>query len=220
MKGINRSVLVSMVAVWAMCLMFLVVDHVVVPGDRWGQMFFHPLPLIFVPLVAACIPLLAVRRIEGVRDDSDEDFEARWIRSKKFKQAAMVWLASLVVFGLPQRYDGLDWLFHKPVFLIVAPLALACIPLLVSDTGFVRRPARPLSRRQLFVWRVAHGLCHLLVGLDLLTLITFHSSDSEVHGSLALNVVLVLGFVVLVPMQIWTFMRIRDAKAARESVGD
>jgi hypothetical protein len=60
----------------------------------------------------------------------------KWIKSDVALKMAQTWLVSLIVFAVPHPITGRIWdpIMHRPSFLIIAPLLMACIPLIHSMT--------------------------------------------------------------------------------------
>jgi hypothetical protein len=127
-----------MFALWLVYLVFLVMMHSLQPNDPWNQTLARPVFLISGPLLVACVPLLATKRARRTTTDYEDGSDwnlprnAKWIDSDAVRRMALVWLVSLAVFASPHglRAPYLDPIMHQPLFLLVAPLVLACIPLL------------------------------------------------------------------------------------------
>lgn len=139
MKRSQSDLLQTVFALWLATLFCIFVLHYVAPNDPWATMFTRPIFLVVAPIAVACIPVLAARSISKRRGANEEGdiYEDRsrmfgGIQASTVWKMAAVWLASLVTFASPHGgtpMEMFDFVWHKPAFLIVAPLLLACIPL-------------------------------------------------------------------------------------------
>lgn len=137
MKGIDSSTAQSMGAVWLITLVVLGLPHFVPihSGDAWDAALSRPAGLILCPLLAACIPLIGSKQSQAARSELLEAQSSRSgmnIRPSTVWKMFMTWLIALVIFAVPHNLDSWDPILHRPVFLIVAPLLIGCIPLIVS----------------------------------------------------------------------------------------
>jgi hypothetical protein len=185
-------------ALWLAALLGILVMHYVNPGDPWVAMLARPSSLVFAPLIVAAIPLLAVKSDrEAAEDYGDDDdssnFERkpRWEKSGTLRKMALLWLLSLVVFGSPHFLGEarLDFILHNSLFLIVAPLLLACLPLFVRDPtlrrwGISCRPRAGLSSS--FLWQ---GLISSIVMAPILVLCLIGvNSMKHAVGKISVNI--------------------------------
>ena len=158
-KWITWDTARNMFVAWLACLLFLNVMHMLSPDDPWADMLYRPVFLIVMPLLAACVPLLAAGPERAAIDDAEDEDDENFSRGNKptttdtLRRVAMVWLASLLIFASPhsEYYAALwDPIVHRAAFLIFAPLLLACIPALVPIPVRPRRAVPhtnpPLSR--------------------------------------------------------------------------
>ena len=220
MNRIKSGTVQSAFAVWVAYLLFLILMRRLQPNDAWAAMFARPLLLIIAPLLAASIPVLAAYPTPSVTancDDGDPPAERRPTNSDTTRRMVMVWLASLVVFASPHgatMISSFDQVFHRPAFLIFAPLLLACLPLLFPAA--VRSRRAPLYRfrtttispldRIRFRNQIIVG--SFLIILDICGLVTVNDPSSPHHGgsNVPVNLFLGVGLVVLV-LGIWFFAR-------------
>jgi hypothetical protein len=172
-----------MFALWLIYLVCLVVMHKVQPDDPWNQMLYRPVFLIFAPILVACVPLLATKPDRSGRTDSVEDddswnlpYRAKWIDSDTVRRVLLVWLVSLVVFASPHGLRAPYWdpVMHQPLFLLIAPLMLACIPLLapwpIPIRSEVVQTSPPLNRAR--VWKgITACIMLVLILIGMLVLI-------------------------------------------------
>lgn len=210
MKRIKWDTLQSMFGLWLGYLLALVLMHKLQPGDPWTAMMTRPVSLVFAPLVVACIPALArkpkwVTKENYADDDSREDFSdgANMGRSDIVRRMVMVWLTSLAVFAFPlgtNTLRGMIWapVFHDPVFLAVAPLLLACIPLLFPSLTF-KQPAVPATEAPLNRLRIWKGIvsCFMfaMIAISVLLLINDSSLTRHDGSSLWPNVFFTIGLI-------------------------
>lgn len=218
MRRIKSGTVQSMVALWLFFLVFLIVMHRLQPGDPWTSMMARPIVLVFVPLLVACVPLLtrqSKRGVDSVDDDEDVRRAAKPGRLDIARRMALVWIVSLVVFALPlgtNTLTGTVWdpLFHRPVFLIVAPLLLACIPLLFPKATLVRRrmPAEGAALARSRAWSGVVGcLMGAVIAGAVLLLVNdkslAHSGASRLWPNIAFTIALVAAL-----MRAWYFVKL------------
>ncbi|HEV2579100.1 MAG TPA: hypothetical protein VGU25_17980 [Acidobacteriaceae bacterium] len=137
MKSNRSSLLQTVFGTWLATLLCLLIAHYVAPHDAWAAMFSRPVFLLIVPIVVGCIPILAAKSMPGKNGhykegDLDTEQRRRKIDGKTVWKMAVVWLVSLLVFAFPHYgtpMAALDFIWHNPLFLIIVPLLLACIPL-------------------------------------------------------------------------------------------
>lgn len=218
MKRIKSSTVQTMFLYWLGYLTFLVARHLTDPGDPWNKVFFHPAFLIFVPLLVACIPLLLTKPKQSVSTDDVDDENSwnlprrtRWINPDTARRMLLAWVVSLVMFVSPLR-ESISYLYpilHQPLFLMIAPLLVACIiPLFVRRTVPTRRAVaetNPLSSRS-FIWRCIVGSSMgfvLLIGALFLVNSLPHNNASP----LWLNVLFGSGLIAIV-VRIRTYVKL------------
>jgi hypothetical protein len=218
MKRIGSNTAQNMFAVWLAYLLFLIVMHVTPPDDPWTDMLFQPVFLVIAPLLVACIPLLAARPERGVatrdvEDEGNDSFGSGINRntSDTVRRMMLVWLVSLVVFASPHKMTAsgmLDPILHSPAFLIVAPLLLACIPLLVPAGNARRaipRATPPLSRSRIWKGIVA---CVIFAILAIGSLFLINAPSMRNGGSrFWLNIYLFVGLIAALS-RAWHFVRL------------
>ena len=222
MKRITSHTVQSMFVYWLGYLAFLVLMHILRPDDPWNKVFFSPGFLIVVPLLVACIPLLLTKSERGVPTDDVED-ENGWnrlrgtrrINSNTGRRMLLAWVVSLVTFASPLRVwtEKLYPFLHRPLFLIIAPLVVACIPLLYQGTV----PARcataekdPFSRGS-FVWRGIIG-CSIGVLLLIGALFLINSLPHNKMSSLWPNVLFGGTLLAAILRILYFIKRLRSVK--------
>ena len=147
----------SVLALWGGYLLFLILMHVVRPDDPWNRVFFNPVFLVVVPVLAGCIPVVGTKP-EWVEDDLDSAADWGFARKPRrslpdaVRRFLMVWLATLIIFISPHgmRASYIDPLVHRAGFLVLAPLWLAAISLFtpwrILPRSFAPPQAPVLSR--------------------------------------------------------------------------
>jgi hypothetical protein len=213
MKWIKSNTGQSMFALWLASLVCLVVMHKLQPDDPWNQMLSQPAFLIFAPLLVACIPLLATKPSPG-EDDGRWNLrpKPKWINSDTVRRVLLVWLISLVVFASPHGVwaSYLNPVMHQPLFLLIAPLMLACIPLLapwpIPIRSEVVQTGPPLSRSR--VWSgIAACLMLIVILIGMLVLINEQPSRQNSMSVLWPNLFFGGGIIAFV-LRFWYFVKI------------
>lgn len=224
MKRSRSDLLQTVLALWLATLFCILVLHYVAPNDPWVTKLARPIFLVIAPIVVACIPVLAARSISKRRGaneegDIDEDRSRMFggIQAGTVWRMATVWLVSLVIFASPHGgtpMSAFDFVWHNPLFLIVAPLLLACIPLPVVSSRLRRWGIsyRPITDDSPYLaWK---GLIagFLLAGILVLCLIGVNSMKGAV-GKLSVNIailVLLVGDLAAIWSAVKRLRRRRD----------
>ena len=221
MKWIKSKTAQNMFGLWLAYLLFLILMHKLQPNDPWTSMLARPVFLVLAPLLVACIPLLAATPKQAAREDYVEDGSRVYLpgrtkpgRSATVRKMTLVWLVSLVVFALPIGNNTLRgiWapLFHNPIFLLVAPLLLACIPWFFPRLAFPQRAActtnPPLSRFLLWKGIVA---CIILAALVVGVLLLVNDSPLTHHDGSGLwpNILFTIALFALLARG-WYFIKL------------
>lgn len=224
MKRSQSDLLQTVFALWLATLFCILVLHYVAPKDPWVTMLTRPIFLVIAPIVVACTPLLAARSISK-RRGADEEGDLYEDRSRIFGgietttvwRMALVWLVSLAIFASPHRgttMEAFDFVWHNPVFLIVAPLLLACIPLPSVSTrlrrwGISYRPITDDSPYSLWRGLIAS---FILAGILILCLIGVNSMKGAV-GKVSVNIailVLLVGDLLVMWKCVTRLRKLRD----------
>lgn len=216
MKRVRSKTAQNMFGLWLAYLLFLLLMHKLQPNDPWTSMLARPVFLVLAPLLVACIPLLAATPKRAAREDDAEDFpsEPRPGKSDTVRKMTLVWLVSLVVFASPMGSNTLRgiWapVFHNPVFLLLVPLLLACIPWFFPRLAFPQRPADttdpPLSRFLLWKGVVA---CVILAAFAVGVLLLVNDSSLTHHDGSGLlpNIVFTVALVAVLARG-WYFIKL------------
>lgn len=200
MRRIKSDTLQSMAGLWLAYLLALVLMHRLQPGDPWTAMITRPVSLVVVPLLVACIPALArkPKQVTGKLSATVDSGERSSVgtstdRSDIVRRMVLVWLVSLAVFAFPfgtNTLRGMIWapIFHKPIFLILAPLLLACIPLLFPSLTFFKRYSAPAADPALSRSRIWNGIvsCSLGIVMAIGVLLLINDSSLTRHDGSSL----------------------------------
>lgn len=152
MKWIKSDTGQSVLALWAVYLLYLIFMHRVEPDDPWNRIFFHPAFLVLMPVMAGCIPILGSKpeQAETIDDPGSTPTWSFPLKPRRTipdsaRRVLLVWLTTLIMFASPHGIRGayIDPLMHQPSFLILAPPLLAGISLFTPWTIPTRSLALP-----------------------------------------------------------------------------
>lgn len=160
MKSISFRTLQVSIGLGVSYLAVLELAHFAKPADPWNKMLVKPAFVVILPLLVACVPLLA----DGLGSSTIPNHRSGHYDTTRRMLAT--WLISLLVFISPHYFGtaSLDPVVHTAWFLGLAPLLLGLLPLVIrpgrtrpAGDSVCHEEATAARERRTFFWKGVVG---------------------------------------------------------------